>query len=336
MPVTADLGLRKIWAATIDYTPDHLPILGPGLDAGGAPIDGLTVASPGGHGMMWGPAVARVAADLVLHGRTDVTDVSDFGLDRFDAQGRSRLAPDPIALPFPLSASEPGDTTPPSGCRSRGRVTPAPCSGVLPQSPGRASGGTSQRRVPPPGSNGGSMSIRHERAFAHLERRAGQERGELAEVGVVAHDHRPGRIAGIVEHLLEDPDPERVGETGLIGDPHLERVRDGDGGLGGADLGARQDDVGLVADRGQPTGDARRLAMTLGREWPLGVGPRPPAGIARVGVAEEEQLDAVGAGGHRRIMPRRQTYGFRSSISPVARNTTSSAMFVTRSPIRSR
>ena len=32
VPATRDLGLRKIWAATIDYTPDHLPILGPGLD----------------------------------------------------------------------------------------------------------------------------------------------------------------------------------------------------------------------------------------------------------------------------------------------------------------
>jgi glycine/D-amino acid oxidase-like deaminating enzyme len=104
LPVTRDLGLRRIWAATIDYTPDHLPILGPGLDADGAPIGGLTVASPGGHGMMWGPGVARVAADLVLRGTTEVTDVGDLGLDRFDADGRSRLAPDPIALPFPLDA----------------------------------------------------------------------------------------------------------------------------------------------------------------------------------------------------------------------------------------
>ncbi len=101
LPVTRGLRLRKIWAATIDYTPDHLPILGPGLGPDGAPIAGLTVASPGGHGMMWGPGVARVAADLVLHGRTDLTDVSELGLDRFDAQGRSRLAADPIALPFP-------------------------------------------------------------------------------------------------------------------------------------------------------------------------------------------------------------------------------------------
>jgi sarcosine oxidase subunit beta len=105
LPVTRSLGLRRIWAATIDYTPDHLPILGPGLGPDGAPIAGLTVASPGGHGMMWGPGVARVAADLVLRGRTELTDIGDLGLDRFDAQGRSRLAADPIALPFPLDAT---------------------------------------------------------------------------------------------------------------------------------------------------------------------------------------------------------------------------------------
>ena len=55
--------------------------------------------------MMWGPAVARAAAELALTGSTEVVDVSDLGLDRFDAEGRSRLATDPIALPFP------GETT---------------------------------------------------------------------------------------------------------------------------------------------------------------------------------------------------------------------------------
>ena len=106
VPITRSLGIRRIWAATIDYTPDHLPILGPGLTPSGGRIEGLTVASAGGHGMMWGPAVARVAADLALSGRTDVTDVSELGLDRFDEHGRSRLATDPIALPFPLTADE--------------------------------------------------------------------------------------------------------------------------------------------------------------------------------------------------------------------------------------
>ncbi|MGH3187414.1 MAG: NAD(P)/FAD-dependent oxidoreductase [Streptosporangiaceae bacterium] len=96
VPVTARLGLRRIWAATIDYTPDHLPIIGraPGLQ-------GVTVASAAGAGMMWGPAVARAAADVALTGSSDVVDVSPLGLDRFDEAGRSRLATDPIALPFP-------------------------------------------------------------------------------------------------------------------------------------------------------------------------------------------------------------------------------------------
>lgn len=49
MPVTAGLGLRRVWAATIDYTPDHVPIIGlaPGLER-------VFVASAGGAGMMWG------------------------------------------------------------------------------------------------------------------------------------------------------------------------------------------------------------------------------------------------------------------------------------------
>jgi sarcosine oxidase, subunit beta len=106
VPLTSGLGIRKIWAATIDYTPDHLPILGPALTPDGATIEGVTIASPGGHGMMWGPGVARVAADLATRGATNLIDVADLGLDRFDEHGRSRLATDPIALPFPVSADE--------------------------------------------------------------------------------------------------------------------------------------------------------------------------------------------------------------------------------------
>jgi sarcosine oxidase subunit beta len=101
VPLTAGLGLRRAWAATIDFTPDHLPIIGP------APgLDRVVVASAGGAGMMWGPAVARCAADVALGAAsTVVDDVSLLGLDRFDASGRSRLAADPIALPFPEKAS---------------------------------------------------------------------------------------------------------------------------------------------------------------------------------------------------------------------------------------
>jgi sarcosine oxidase, subunit beta len=104
VPVTAGLGLRRAWAATIDFTPDHLPIIGAALNS--APgYDRVVVASAGGAGMMWGPAVARCAADVALGiPSTVVEDVSMLGLDRFDASGRSRLAADPIALPFPEKA----------------------------------------------------------------------------------------------------------------------------------------------------------------------------------------------------------------------------------------
>jgi sarcosine oxidase subunit beta len=104
VPITRGLGLRKIWAATIDYTPDHLPILGPALRPDGSRIDGVTVALAAGHGMMWGPGVARVAADLAVHGTTSLIDVTDLGLDRFDEHGRSRATPDSVALPYPVSA----------------------------------------------------------------------------------------------------------------------------------------------------------------------------------------------------------------------------------------
>lgn len=104
VPITRGLGLRRIWAATIDYTPDHLPILGPALRPDGTVIGGVTIASAAGHGMMWGPGVARAAADLAVHGATSLIDVADLGLDRFDEHGRSRLAPDSVALPYPAAA----------------------------------------------------------------------------------------------------------------------------------------------------------------------------------------------------------------------------------------
>lgn len=100
VPATRELGIRKVWAATIDYTPDHLPILGPAITTAGEVLEGTTVASAGGHGMMWGPAIAKAAADLAIKGRTKVVDVTDLGMDRFDEDERSPFQ-DPIALPFP-------------------------------------------------------------------------------------------------------------------------------------------------------------------------------------------------------------------------------------------
>ena len=106
VPATKGLGIRKAWAATIEYTPDHMPILGPVIRADGTTVEGTTIATACGHGMMWGPAVARVAADLAVKGKTKLIDVSELGMDRFDEHGHSKLATDPIALPFPVSADD--------------------------------------------------------------------------------------------------------------------------------------------------------------------------------------------------------------------------------------
>ena len=117
VPATRGLGLRKIWAATIDYTPDHLPILGPGLDRDGRPIGGVTVASAGGHGMMWGPGVARVAADLVDRDTVERHRLrpssGSIGSTRRDGAG-SRPTRSPCR-----SRSAPGTTTPDRLCSFR-------------------------------------------------------------------------------------------------------------------------------------------------------------------------------------------------------------------------
>ncbi|MGZ5294106.1 MAG: NAD(P)/FAD-dependent oxidoreductase [Actinomycetota bacterium] len=106
VPITKDLGMRKVWAATIEYTPDHQPLLGPFVTEDGAEIRGATIASACGHGMMWGPAVARIASDLSLTGSTDVVErPDDFRMDRFDEHGNSPFV-DPVALPFPILVDE--------------------------------------------------------------------------------------------------------------------------------------------------------------------------------------------------------------------------------------
>ena len=45
-----------------------------------------------------------MAADLTTTGECGWLDLTDLGLDRFDADGNSRLAPEPISLPFPEKA----------------------------------------------------------------------------------------------------------------------------------------------------------------------------------------------------------------------------------------
>jgi sarcosine oxidase subunit beta len=106
VPVTKDLGIKKAWAATIEYTPDHLPLTGPLVLRDGTEVEGASISSACGHGMMWGPAVSRIAIDLALERSTDVVEHPDrFRMDRFDEQGRSPFV-DPVALPFPVQVDE--------------------------------------------------------------------------------------------------------------------------------------------------------------------------------------------------------------------------------------
>lgn len=83
--------ISRAWAASIDYTPDHLPIID-------EPRDGFFVLAAGGHGMMWGPALGMKMAELIDEGT--ITDLPDdqVRLDRFSKQ---LARPDSIALPFP-------------------------------------------------------------------------------------------------------------------------------------------------------------------------------------------------------------------------------------------
>ena len=106
VPATRRLGTKKVWAATIEYTPDHQPIVGPLVTDRAEELAEVSIASACGHGLMWGPAVARLAADHATGRRTRVVRrPSDFRMDRFDEQGRSPLT-DPVALPFPVTLPE--------------------------------------------------------------------------------------------------------------------------------------------------------------------------------------------------------------------------------------
>jgi sarcosine oxidase subunit beta len=72
----------------------------------GSEVDGVTIASACGHGMMWGPAVSRIAVDLALRGTTDVVERPEaFRMDRFDEHGNPPFV-DPVALPFPVKVDE--------------------------------------------------------------------------------------------------------------------------------------------------------------------------------------------------------------------------------------
>jgi len=78
VPALSGVGVAEAWAGMIDVTPDAVPVLGPEPR-----IEGLVLATGlSGHGFGIGPAIGRIAADLVL-GRAPGHDLTRFRPARF-------------------------------------------------------------------------------------------------------------------------------------------------------------------------------------------------------------------------------------------------------------
>ena len=93
-PVLEGLPISRAWAASIDYTPDHLPIID-------EPVEGFYVLAAGGHGMMWGPALGEKMAGLISEGAVSGLPKEDVELARFAREKDPDKVEDTIALPFP-------------------------------------------------------------------------------------------------------------------------------------------------------------------------------------------------------------------------------------------
>ena len=93
-PALKDLPVSRVWAASIDYTPDHLPIID-------EPMEGFYVLAAGGHGMMWGPALGYKMAELVAEGAVKDLPGDEIDLGRFTRERDLDRMQDTIALPFP-------------------------------------------------------------------------------------------------------------------------------------------------------------------------------------------------------------------------------------------
>jgi sarcosine oxidase, subunit beta len=93
-PALKDVPVSRVWAASIDYTPDHLPIID-------EPLEGFYVLAAGGHGMMWGPALGYKMAELVAEGTVSDLPPDEIDLGRFTRERDPNKPQDTIALPFP-------------------------------------------------------------------------------------------------------------------------------------------------------------------------------------------------------------------------------------------
>jgi glycine/D-amino acid oxidase-like deaminating enzyme len=78
LPQLAHVGLARAWAGRIDATPDMIPIVGtwPGIE------NCIVAAGFNGHGFALAPVVARLIAQLIVTGATDI-DLGRFRPSRF-------------------------------------------------------------------------------------------------------------------------------------------------------------------------------------------------------------------------------------------------------------
>ena len=75
----AEVNPRRAWAGLYEMTPDHHAIIGPAPS-----VEGLYFVNGfSGHGVMHSPASGRIAADLILHGHSDLIDASQLSVQRF-------------------------------------------------------------------------------------------------------------------------------------------------------------------------------------------------------------------------------------------------------------
>ena len=75
----AEVNPRRAWAGLYEMTPDHHAIIGPAPNVAGLYfVNGFS-----GHGVMHSPASGRVAADLILHGKSELIDAPQLSVDRF-------------------------------------------------------------------------------------------------------------------------------------------------------------------------------------------------------------------------------------------------------------
>lgn len=75
----AEVNSRRAWAGLYEMTPDHHAVIGPAPN-----VEGLYFVNGfSGHGVMHSPASGKIAADLIVQGRSDLIDAQQLSVERF-------------------------------------------------------------------------------------------------------------------------------------------------------------------------------------------------------------------------------------------------------------